>query len=476
MAVKADTDLRKLDEQDHDDSDLVDKNILGAMIIDNIAENYPGITHFFNTLKLVSLTETEAFFSVADVVTSEWINNHYMDILEKVFREESEEDLGIKKIKVDARDISVPPGISIKKEKPRQRGLTRVKEGQLNGRQTFNNFVKGASNTLAGIAAERVAERPGQSYNPLFIYGRTGLGKTHLLNAVGNNVYDNFKDYKIISLTAEHFTNRVVSAIRSGKQRELRDAFRFGCDVLLIDDIQFISGKEGTQQEFFHTFNNLYDSNKQIVLTCDKPPHQLSGMQERLVGRFEWGFSVEVLPPDLEHRVAILQRKAKSMGLVVEEDVLFTVAEKAGGSIRELEGFFNNVVGQAAMLNAPLNKKLVNDVASRLSSNTSVDIVNVELIQKEVAGYYGTTVEDICSKKRTRGVVRPRQVGIYLSRVFTDDSLLEIGRKFGGRDHSTVLHSVATIEDLLAINPSQENPIRVLLSKIRRIAGGKIDD
>ncbi|MEE2975100.1 MAG: chromosomal replication initiator protein DnaA [Thermodesulfobacteriota bacterium] len=475
MADEADN-LRNLSQQDHVDSDLVDKNVLAAMIVDNIAENYPGITHFFDTLKLVSLTESEAFFSVTDVMTSEWINNHYMHILEKVFREESEEDLGIKKIHVDARDATVATGIHIKKEKPKKRGLTRVKEGQLNGRQTFDNFVKGASNTLAGIAAERVAERPGQSYNPLFIYGRTGLGKTHLLNAIGNNVYDNNKEFKIISLTAEHFTNRVVSAIRSGKQRELRDAFRFGCDVLLIDDIQFISGKEGTQQEFFHTFNNLYDLNKQIVLTCDKPPHQLSGMQERLIGRFEWGFSVEVLPPDLEHRVAILQTKAKTMGLVLEEDVLFSVAEKSGGSIRELEGFFNNVVGQAAMLNAPLNKKLVNDVASRLSSNTSVDIVNVELIQKEVAAYYGTTIADICSKKRTRGVVRPRQVGIYLSRVFTDDSLLEIGRKFGGRDHSTVLHSVATIEDLLAKNPSQENPIRILLSKIRKIAGGKIDD
>ena len=207
----------------------------------------------------------------------------------------------------------------------------------------------------------------------MFIYGRTGLGKTHLLNAVGNTVYDDNKDFKICSISAEHFTNKVISSIRSGKTKELRDSFRFDCDVLLIDDIQFIAGKEGTQQEFFYTFNALYDANKQIVLTSDRPPHQLSGIQERLVSRFEWGFAVEVLPPDVEHRVAILQTKARDMGIQIDEEVLFVVAEKSGGSIRELEGFFNNVVGQASMLNVPINKALVNDVSSRLLSTKSID-------------------------------------------------------------------------------------------------------
>tara|TARA_B100001142_G_scaffold327836_1_gene386446 strand:- start:76 stop:816 length:741 start_codon:yes stop_codon:yes gene_type:complete len=245
--------------------------------------------------------------------------------------------------------------------------------------------------------------------------------------------------------------------------------------VLLIDDIQFLAGKDGTQQEFFHTFNALYDAKKQIVLTSDKPPHQLSGIQERLIGRFEWGFAVEVLPPDLEHRVAILQTKAKNLGVIIDEDILFVIAENSGGSVRELEGFFNNVVGQASMLSVPLDKRLVLDVSSRLMNTSAPDQITVELIQKEVASFYGTTVQDLCSKKRTRGVVRPRQVAIYLSRMFTDNSLLEIGRKFGGRDHSTVLHSVATIEDLLAKNPSQENPIRILQSKMRKLSGGKTE-
>ena len=477
MVKAADFTIAKVEQQEHGDVDLIDKNILGAMILDCISENYPGIKHFFNTLKLVDLNKTEAKFVVSDTMTAEWINNHYMHILEKVFKDESKEELGFKKVIVESLVVSSVPGAKIKRGPVEKRGLTRVKVGQLNGKQTFFNFVKGASNTLAAIAAERVAERPGQSYNPLFIYGRTGLGKTHLLNAVGNTIYDSYnEDFKICSLTAEHFTNRVISSIRSGKQKELRESFRFDCDVLLIDDIQFISGKEGTQQEFFHTFNALYESGKQIVITSDKPPHRLSGIQERLVGRFEWGFSVEVLPPDIEHRVAILQIKARSLGLNVDEDVLFVVAEKTGGSIRELEGFFNNVVGQAAMLNVPLDKKLVLDVASKLFSTASVDLVNVEFIQKEVAAFYGTSVHDMCSKKRTRGVVRPRQVGIYLSRVFTNDSLLEIGRKFGGRDHSTVLHSVATIEAVLANNPSLENPIRILHSKLRKMSGGKPED
>ena len=293
---------------------------------------------------------------------------------------------------------------------------------------------------------------------------------------MGNTVLDHSENSRICSLSAEHFTNKVISAIRSGKQNELRNAFRFDCDVLLIDDIQFLAGKEGTQQEFFHTFNELYDNSKQIVLTSDKPPHQLSGIQERLIGRFEWGFAVEVLPPDLEHRVAILQTKAKNLGVILDEDILFVIAESSGGSVRELEGFFNNVVGQSTMLGVPINKNLVMEVSSRLMNNSAPDQITVELIQSEVASFYGTTVQDICSKKRTKGVVRPRQVAIYLSRMFTDNSLLDIGRKFGGRDHSTVLHSVATIEDLLAKNPSQENPIRILQSKMRKISGGKLVD
>ena len=469
-----DKQAQKLNE--HLDSDLVDKNVLGAMVLDNISQNYPGIKQFFSTIKLIEVNDKQATFIVSDVMTSEWINNHYMHILEKVFWEESEEELGFKKVVVNSQDAYKSRNLKPKKKGSNARGLTRVHEGTLNGRQSFGTFVKGASNTLAAIAAERVADKPGKSYNPLFIYGRTGLGKTHLLNAVGNTIYDDNKDFKICSISAEHFTNKVISSIRSGKTKELRDSFRFDCDVLLIDDIQFIAGKEGTQQEFFYTFNALYDANKQIILTSDRPPHQLSGIQERLVSRFEWGFSVEVLPPDVEHRVAILQTKAKDLGIRIDEEVLFVVAEKSGGSIRELEGFFNNVVGQASMLNVALDKSLVNDVSSRLLSTKSVDLINIELIQKEVAAFFGISVQDLCSKKRTKGVVRPRQIAIYLCRIFTDESLLQIGRGFGGRDHSTVLHSVATVEDLLAKNPSQENPIRVLQTKLRKISGGKLED
>ncbi len=461
---------------EHLDSDLVDKNVLGAMVLDNISQNYPGIKQFFSTIKLIEVNDKQATFIVSDVMTSEWINNHYMHILEKVFWEESEEELGYKKVVVNSQDAYKSRNLKPKKKAPNSRGLTRVHEGTLNGRQSFNTFVKGASNTLAAIAAERVADKPGKSYNPLFVYGRTGLGKTHLLNAVGNTIYDDNKDFKICSISAEHFTNKVISSIRSGKTKELRDSFRFDCDVLLIDDIQFIAGKEGTQQEFFYTFNALYDANKQIILTSDRPPHQLSGIQERLVSRFEWGFSVEVLPPDVEHRVAILQTKARDLSITIDEEVLFVIAEKSGGSIRELEGFFNNVVGQASMLSVPLDKSLVNDVSSRLLSTKSVDLINIDLIQKEVAAFFGISVQDLCSKKRTRGVVRPRQIAIYLCRIFTDESLLQIGRGFGGRDHSTVLHSVATVEDLLAKNPSQENPIRVLQTKLRKISGGKLED
>ena len=477
VQMSEDIQLKQPADLEHTDKDLVDKNILGAMVLDTIKESYPGIKQFFSTLKLLEVKEKEAIFVVSDLMTAEWINNHYMHILEKVFFEESEEHIGTKKVVVKAQEESEIKETTIKKSKSKKRaGVVPVKIGSLSGKQNFSTFVKGASNTLAAIAAERVGEKPGQTYNPLFIYGRTGLGKTHLLNAVGNTVLDHSENARICSLSAEHFTNKVISAIRSGKQNELRNAFRFDCDVLLIDDIQFLAGKEGTQQEFFHTFNELYDNSKQIVLTSDKPPHQLSGIQERLIGRFEWGFAVEVLPPDLEHRVAILQTKAKNLGVILDDDILFVIAESSGGSVRELEGFFNNVVGQSTMLGVPINKNLVMEVSSRLMNNSTPDRITVELIQSEVASFYGTTVQDICSKKRTKGVVRPRQVAIYLSRMFTDNSLLDIGRKFGGRDHSTVLHSVATIEDLLAKNPSQENPIRILQSKMRKLSGGKLVD
>jgi chromosomal replication initiator protein len=311
-------------------------------------------------------------------------------------------------------------------------------------RYTFENFVVGSANRLAHAASLAVAERPAQAYNPLFLYGGVGLGKTHLLHAIGN--YCMSSNLNVLYVTSEEFTNDLINAIRSHTTQTFREKYR-RIDVLLIDDIQFIAGKESTQEEFFHTFNALHGQEKQIVITSDRPPKALITLEERLRSRFESGLAADIQPPDYEIRVAILRSKLERMGRVIPADIIETIAKRVQSNIRELEGSLTRVLALADLSNLPLNTKLVDTALADLSTRrTSVE--PAEVVRK-VAGAFGVTVQNMIGPDRRQEIVLPRQIAMYLLRVEANYSLPKIGEALGGRDHTTVMYACQKVTDLL---------------------------
>jgi len=320
----------------------------------------------------------------------------------------------------------------------------------LNPRYTFERFIVGKSNQFAFAAAEAVADRPGEKYNPLFIYGAVGLGKTHLLHAIGHRVRD--RGLEALYVTSERFTNDMISAIRERRNEEFRQRYR-RADVLLVDDIQFIAGKESTQEEFFHTFNALHEANRAIVICSDRPPKSIATLEERLRSRFEWGLIADIQPPDYETRVAILREKAKELGLTsVPPDVLEYIARTAQSSIRELEGSLNRVLARAEIANRPLSLDLAKAALSDLVSPPERRFITPQLVVEAVGRYYKVEPRALRGKARDKETVLPRQVAMYILRKETDSSLVEIGRELGGRDHSTVLHGLERIEAEMEID------------------------
>ncbi|MCL6452858.1 MAG: chromosomal replication initiator protein DnaA [Alicyclobacillus sp.] len=316
----------------------------------------------------------------------------------------------------------------------------------LNPRYTFENFVVGSSNRFAHAAFLAVAEKPAASYNPLFIYGGVGLGKTHLMHAVGNYVAKRNPQMKVRYLSSERFTNEFITAIRENQAGEFRNRYR-SIDVLLIDDIQFLAKKEGTQEEFFHTFNDLHDAGKQIVISSDRPPREIPTLEDRLRSRFEWGLITDIQAPDLETRIAILQRKAKADGFDIDEPVAYFIANQISSNIRELEGALIRVVAYSSMVNSDITVELAEEALRDLIAHDAPKKVTVGHIQKVVGDHYGVKVEQLKAKRRTKDVVLPRQIAMYLTRELTDLSLPKIGDAFGGRDHTTVMHACDRISE-----------------------------
>jgi len=333
----------------------------------------------------------------------------------------------------------------------------------LNARYTFDDFIVGPSNRMAHAASLAVAENPARVYNPLFIYGGVGLGKTHLAQAIGHFVLQQKRKARVFYSSSETFMNELIFAIRQGKTLEFKNKYR-NMDLLIIDDIQFLAGRESTQEEFFHTFNALYDNNKQIVVTSDRPPKQIKDLEERLISRFEWGLITDIQKPDLETRLAILKNKTAKDGLPFPEDVLVYIAENVRSSIRELEGSllrllaFSNLTGGEINLN--LARESLRDFMGKGRRGSSV-----AEIQKAVAEKFDISVELLKSEKRSSRVVLPRQVAIYLSRQLTDKSLIEVGRQFGGRDHTTVRHACKKIEKLLGEQPELQRQVAEIRQK-----------
>ena len=335
----------------------------------------------------------------------------------------------------------------------------------LNPKYTFQSFVIGNSNRFAHASSLAVAESPAKAYNPLFIYGGVGLGKTHLMHAIGHYILQENPKAKVVYVSSEKFTNELINAIKDDKNEEFRNKYR-KVDVLLIDDIQFIAGKERTQEEFFHTFNALHEENKQIILSSDRPPKEIPTLEDRLRSRFEWGLIADIQPPDFETRMAILKKKADVEGLNVPNEVMVYIATKIKSNIRELEGALIRIIAYSSLTNRDVSVDLASEALKDIISNKESAPVTVKTIQESVANYYNLRIEDLKSQRRTRNIAYPRQIAMYLSRKLTDMSLPKIGEEFGGRDHTTVIHAYEKISENLKTDEGLQSMINDITKKL----------
>jgi chromosomal replication initiator protein len=335
----------------------------------------------------------------------------------------------------------------------------------LNPKYKFDSFVIGNSNRFAHAASLAVAESPAKAYNPLFIYGGVGLGKTHLMHAIGHYILQNNPNSKVVYVSSEKFTNELINSIKDDKNVEFRNKYR-NVDVLLIDDVQFIAGKERTQEEFFHTFNALHDANKQIILSSDRPPKEIPTLEDRLRSRFEWGLTADIQPPDFETRIAILKKKADVENLTIPNEVMVYIASKIKSNIRELEGALIRIVAYSSLTNRAISVDLASEALKDIISNKQTKHITIELIQDVVANYFNLRIEDFKSQRRTRNVAYPRQIAMYLCRKLTDMSLPKIGEEFGGRDHTTVIHAYEKISENLKTDEVLQNTVNDISKKI----------
>lgn len=323
----------------------------------------------------------------------------------------------------------------------------------LNPKYTFETFIVGSSNRFAHAVSLAVAEVPAKAYNPLFIYGGVGLGKTHLMHAIGHYAHELYPDMKILYITSEDFTNQLVSAMQTNQNQQFRERFR-NVDILMVDDIQFIAGKHGTEEEFFHTFNHLREAGKQIVMTSDKPPKEIQKLEERLCSRFEGGLVADIQRPDFETRLAIIRKKAEFEHLVIPDEILNLIAEKIDTNIRELEGSLTRLTAYSSLTRRPIDMQLAREALRELFKHTETRVITCDVIQEAVANYYGITVEDLKSPKRSHEITVPRQIAMYLVREMMGLSLTRIGDAFGGRHYTTVMSSIDKVEESIKLSPN----------------------
>ncbi len=414
-------------------------------------------------LKLKEKTDSDVIIEAPDAFFRDWIEKHYKIVILEVIKQISNKDIGLTIITNKEPTAQViPPPTKITQESLKERVVvnTSTSNVNLNPRYTFENFVLGSSNRHSHAYCLAVAEAPGKNYNPLFIYGGVGLGKTHLMHAVCHHIKSKQPNLKISYLTSEKFTNELIEAIQHHSTAAFRLKYR-NVDLLVIDDIQFIAGKESTQEEFFHTFNALYDAHKQIIITSDRTPKEINNLQERLVSRFSWGLTTDIQPPDLETRVAILKKKIEREPVSVPDDVIFFIAQLVKTNIRELEGALVRVMAYSLLEEKIISLDLAKEVLKDLLKEPK-KLITVDFIQRCVAEEFGITLQDFKSKKRNKNIVLPRQVAMYLSREMTDLSFPEIGSYFGGKDHTTVLHSYSKIKE-------EYNNNQLIKDKIKRI-------
>ncbi len=379
----------------------------------------------------------------------DWLTKHYSGVIAEALAEVKRPNVAVHYVAESQTDAPVIP-LSAEEAAALESGsvpvATQPGPAGLNPRYTFDTFIVGSSNQFAHAACRAVAEAPSRSYNPLFIYGGVGLGKTHLMHAVGQYVLQHDRNLKLTYISSERFMNEMINAVRYDRVLDFRERYR-SVDVLLVDDIQFLAGKEGTQTEFFHTFNALYDSQKQIVLSSDCPPHEIPALEERLRSRFEWGLTADIQSPDLETKVAILKKKAETEAVPLADNVAMYIAGKIKSNIRELEGSLIRLIAYASLTGQEISLALAQDVLKNILDHDE-KAVTIEAIQKFVADYYNLKLVELKSRNNSKSVAMPRQIAMYLCKSLTHASLPEIGRSFGGKHHSTVIHSIRKVEDL----------------------------
>jgi chromosomal replication initiator protein len=387
---------------------------------------------------------------VPNALFKEWLTKHYAAVIGEAMGEIGKGHLAVNFV-ADGQGDAAPLALSAEEAIAFGTAPTPVVApppgaAGLNPRYSFDTFIVGSSNQFAHAACRAVAEAPSRSYNPLFIYGGVGLGKTHLMHAIGQYVLRHDSNLKLTYISAERFMNEMINAVRYDRIIDFRERYRT-VDVLLVDDVQFIAGKEGTQTEFFHTFNALYDSQKQIVISSDCPPHEIPSLEERLRTRFEWGLIADIQSPDLETRVAILKKKADTEAVPLANDVAIYIAGKVKSNIRELEGSLIRLIAYASLTGQEITLPLTQEVLKNILDHEE-KAVTIEIIQKFVADYYNLKLADLKSRNNSKSIAMPRQIAMYLCKSLTHASLPEIGRSFGGKHHSTVIHSIRKVEDL----------------------------
>jgi chromosomal replication initiator protein len=407
------------------------------------------------------LSDDTFVVAVPNNFAREWIEGHFLDLVRAAVRDATGQDRRVHLTVADRGGeevaVSEPPGRAV------------ATDSSLNPKYTFDLFVIGSSNRFAHAAALAVAEAPAQAYNPLFIYGGTGLGKTHLLQAIAHYVGEHSSHLSVRYVTSETFMNDFINSLRDKRIEGFKQRYRT-YDVLLVDDIQFFEGKERIQEEFFHTFNSLHEAGSQIVISSDRPPREIATLEERLRSRFEWGLITDIQAPDLETRIAILRKKVKIDGIGIgDPEVMAFVASRISSNIRELEGALTRVVAFSSLTGRPMSVDLAQDVLKDVFPQGEAVEVSIRRIQEMVSDRFGLSLTELCGDKRSQNIVYPRQVAMYLSRELTDSSLPKIGKEFGGRDHTTVIHAYSKIDRMIREDRSVYNLVQELTVRVKQV-------
>ncbi len=423
----------------------------------------PSFETWLSSTRLLNIQDDRLLISVPNDFAKDWLESRYAPLIRSAIQPILGRNVSLRFIIPDPsesfEDAPLDP-LPVVKNEPFP--------CYLNPKYSFDTFVIGNSNRFAHAACLAVAESPAKSYNPLFIYGGVGLGKTHLMHAIGNFVLERYPQTRVLYVSSEKFTNELIDSIREKRQIEFRNHYR-NVDILLIDDIQFLAGKEGTQEEFFHTFNALYEANKQIIISSDRPPKDIPTLEDRLRSRFEWGLITDIQPPDIETRIAILRKKAKLENIQVPNEVMVYIADKIQSNIRELEGALIRVMAYASLSSNPVTQETAAEALKNILPTANPKQIEITSIQEAVAEYFHLPLSDFKAKKRTRAVAFPRQIAMYLSRELTDCSLPKIGEEFGGRDHTTVIHAYAKIVNILQKDPQLDQKITELIHRIQAL-------